>query len=179
MRQQKNKLNIVKIILCLYIFAVFAITQLPVEFTFVINFSNAQINLMPFKFLVDAINKLSIVNSNGLNIWAYTLPIFKTIVESFGYNIILFLPMGFLLPMINKKFFSFKKVFAISLISSLYIEINQLIVGVVTTTSNRCFDMDDIIANTGGGILGFLLYTIALKYTKRAFEKKINTAHEN
>ncbi|NLX77924.1 MAG: VanZ family protein [Clostridiaceae bacterium] len=53
---------------------------------------------------------------------------------------------------------SAKNVFLISLMASAGIEATQLIVMVFTFATNRCFDINDIIANTLGGLTGFMIY---------------------
>jgi Glycopeptide antibiotics resistance protein len=102
-------------------------------------------------------NKIHVVTLNGLSIKAYVLPIIKDVLKSFGFNLILFFPMGILLPMLKNKFFTFGKVLLISALSSICIEILQLITMLISATNSRCFDVDDIIANTLGGLIGFLI----------------------
>lgn len=65
-------------------------------------------------------------------------------------NILLFLPFGFFVS----KFIKINKIgsmFLVSLFASSVIETVQYYIG-------RCFDIDDIILNVAGGILGFLLF---------------------
>lgn len=77
------------------------------------------------------------------------------------YNTLLFLPLGLLLPCIkNRKFaFNFSKVIAIGFAASLLIELLQPLIG-------RVFDVDDIIMNVAGTILGYFLYK-CFSMTKR------------
>ena len=69
-------------------------------------------------------------------------------------NLILFLPLGFLASFIikNKKLIS---VFTYSLLFSTLIEVMQHIF----LTSRRA-DVDDIILNTLGGVLGYMVYKV-------------------
>lgn len=67
-------------------------------------------------------------------------------------NMIMFIPYGFLVS----YYFKLKKIYVVlllSFIASLMIEYGQLLIG-------RVFDVDDIILNVIGGLLGFLLYKI-------------------
>ncbi|WP_083939864.1 VanZ family protein [Desulfoscipio gibsoniae] len=73
-----------------------------------------------------------------------------------------FFTNGFLLPLLNKKYYSCKKIIFISFMASVCIETFQLIIMAITLTSNRCFDVDDIIANTIGGVVGFCFYSNSL-----------------
>lgn len=96
------------------------------------------LNLIPFKTMVEYLHS----NYNP-----------RIIFTNLIGNIAAFLPMGLLSPLIFKRINSFKKITWIIFISSLTIEISQYILGVGTT------DIDDIILNTLGGIVGFCLYS--------------------
>lgn len=75
------------------------------------------------------------------------------IVNFFG-NIFAFSPFGFVLPIISPKNRKFIHVFLLSFELSLSIEIIQLLFKV------GCFDVDDMLLNTIGGILGYILFFI-------------------
>lgn len=66
-------------------------------------------------------------------------------------NVLLFVPLGIFLPLIWPKLSGLKKVFVFGFFFSFFIEFMQLFTVRVT-------DIDDIIFNTLGCILGFLLY---------------------
>ncbi len=68
-------------------------------------------------------------------------------------NIIMFIPLGFLLPYIWKSFRNLKYIIFSSFIFSLSIELTQLL-------NRRTTDIDDLIMNTIGGILGFIIFKI-------------------
>jgi len=70
-------------------------------------------------------------------------------------NLIMLLPLGIYLPLLYRRLRSFGGFFTVLLISllvSLGIELLQLI------TSYRSADIDDVILNTIGGCLGFIIY---------------------
>jgi len=75
--------------------------------------------------------------------------------NSFG-NIILFVPIGFLLPAVTGWKKMWKTVVA-GISFSLLIESIQLI------TLRGCFDVDDVILNCLGTVMGFGLYCVAQK----------------
>ena len=75
--------------------------------------------------------------------------------NSFG-NIILFVPIGFLLPAVTGWKKMWKTVVA-GISFSLFIEIIQLI------TLRGCFDVDDVILNCLGTVMGFGLYCVVQK----------------
>ncbi|MYL53186.1 hypothetical protein GLW08_07520 [Pontibacillus yanchengensis] len=66
-------------------------------------------------------------------------------------NIILFMPLGFVLSLKYGRLKSVKRVGIVGLLSSLFIEVSQLFLPI------RAFDIDDIILNTLGAILGYLV----------------------
>ena len=68
-------------------------------------------------------------------------------------NIVMFVPWGLGLPLLWKKFRSFWKVTVMSLILPMSIEFIQLFVG-------RTVDVDDVILNFAGGVLGGLIYLV-------------------
>ena len=75
-------------------------------------------------------------------------------------NIIFFIPYGFLLPASFKRLRSFITIFLICFISSFFIELTQLIFCL-----GRC-QMDDLLANVLGGIIGYILFYISSKFLK-------------
>ena len=68
-------------------------------------------------------------------------------------NLLPFIPFGFLLPIAYPRIKAFFKVFLVGMFAVLFIEIFQYM------TRLGSFDIDDIILNIVGGIIGFLLYT--------------------
>ena len=79
-------------------------------------------------------------------------------------NILLFIPFGFLLPLVWKKAFRFSRVLICTLLLSTSFEIYQFL----TRTGHA--DIDDVILNTTGGLLGFFFITV---YFRRKEQKKI------
>ncbi len=101
-------------------------------------------NLIPFK----TISEFLFFNDN-----------IKVILRNIGGNIAAFLPMGFLLPLAFSKMNKYRKVFAAILAATLFIELSQFIFGVGTC------DVDDVILNFIGGIIGYKLYNFITYYT--------------
>ncbi len=74
------------------------------------------------------------------------------------FNVIMFIPFGILLPMLKKE--TFLKVLFFSFLFTLGIELIQLYYAWGQSEFQRVFDVTDIITNTFGGILGYLIYKI-------------------
>lgn len=110
------------------------------------------INLVPFK---------------GLNITYVEVFRFKYLdyfLINFVGNILIFIPIGFTMPLLwNTKA---TKVISIGFLISFYIEVCQLFL-------NRGTDVDDLILNTIGTIVGLIIYKLLNKnkYIHKFFNK--------
>lgn len=81
-------------------------------------------------------------------------------------NIIAFVPLGFLLPIVFDIKNKFRIVFLSSFFVSLVFEIIQLL------TAIGDFDVDDIILNVTGSICGYILYRVLNRWILRTEIKK-------
>jgi glycopeptide antibiotics resistance protein len=73
-------------------------------------------------------------------------------------NIALFLPLGFLLPMLTNRFNSMKRVVLLAACLSLSIETIQFFSRFIG--SLRAVDIDDVLLNTLGACLGLVVYRL-------------------
>lgn len=82
---------------------------------------------------------------------------FSMTIDSVGYiqNILLFIPFGMLCPLFTKKSYGIVYIFT-GFLFSLLIECSQLL-------NNRSSDVDDLIMNTSGAIIGYIVYKFILK----------------
>ena len=76
-------------------------------------------------------------------------------------NVVGFMPFGFFLPVISRRSRLWYNTVLLSFLFSLSIETIQLVFRVGS------FDVDDMILNTLGGILGFVCYKIVQRIRKR------------
>ena len=67
-------------------------------------------------------------------------------------NILCFIPYGFVIPILSVRCRSFGKILLLSFLASLLVESIQLV------SKLGSFDVDDIMLNTLGGILGYVLF---------------------
>lgn len=72
-------------------------------------------------------------------------------IRTYVLNIIMFMPLGFLLPLIWEKFRNIVKVFYTGLGFSLAIEICQLF-------NHRATDIDDLMMNSLGAVFGYFIW---------------------
>jgi glycopeptide antibiotics resistance protein len=76
-------------------------------------------------------------------------------------NVVAFMPFGMLIRWARNKKTGVLTAFVYSMLFSCIIEVAQLV------TKLGVFDVDDIIMNTIGGMIGYLVYVILAVYDKR------------
>ncbi len=76
-------------------------------------------------------------------------------------NVIAFMPFGYLLPLLNRKYRRFLYVLFITVLFSLTVEAVQML------THVGIFDVDDILLNTIGGGLGYILFAISYRVYRK------------
>lgn len=76
--------------------------------------------------------------------------IFHALLNILG-NVILFIPIGFIFPLILIRYRDLKRIAVLSISISLFIEFIQFFVG-------RSCDIDDLILNFVGGIIGYTIF---------------------
>lgn len=90
-------------------------------------------------------------------------------IQNLAGNIIGFIPLGFILPMLLKKFSNLKAIIITTFSISLTYEVLQLLIGLGS------FDIDDLILNTLGGIIGFCIIKVILLVFKMETQQKRNS----
>ena len=73
--------------------------------------------------------------------------------ENLFGNFVGFMPLGLLAPLIFDKIRSVRMMLLFSFLTSLAFELTQLVTGL------GMFDIDDLILNTAGGVIGYLVFT--------------------
>lgn len=110
----------------------------------IINHLNYRANLVPFHEIRENIYEIL----NNRNVTSFI---------NFAGNIVAFIPLGLMLPILfNHRKMPFSKVLFISLFVSLAFEMTQLVLSIGT------FDVDDLILNTSGGAIGYLIFRLGL-----------------
>ena len=82
-------------------------------------------------------------------------------------NILLFVPLGFLLPLIWWEMRNLKHVCITGAALSLSIEISQLL-------NNRYSDIDDLLMNIVGAMIGYGLWMVSYKIFEKTNEKAVS-----
>lgn len=141
-----KKEEFMKFIFYLYIFTMITLTiliSLPKNLKNLLQIDvNWKINTTTFLVFTHALNSLKSGN-------------YQYILINLLGNIAAFIPMGILLPMIYKK----KRLFSVvvyGFVFSMCIELSQLLLF-------RATDVDDVMLNTLGTLIGYLIYRFIIK----------------
>jgi glycopeptide antibiotics resistance protein len=141
-----NKLYIRVPAIMLFMLYMFCFLALFVFFeSHVIVFPYYRLNIVPFKTIMDYLLKYDALS-------------FKFLFNNLLGMVIAFIPFGFLMPIIHNGVKRIYHVFIASILFSLLIEVLQLV------TKRGVADIDDIILNTIGGILGFVLLNLLVRF---------------
>lgn len=103
----------------------------------------------------------------------------ETAVKQVVGNVMVFLPIGFLIPILFAKFRHFAKLVLLSFLLSVSIEMIQYLISAATHTPNRAADIDDVILNLMGGMLGFCLYRFFESFRKNIFSNLLHRLKKN
>ena len=111
-------------------------------------------NLVPFRMIYHIIKSESVI----------------VVIYQIGGNLMLLFPLGYLIPIVTNKKIDLKRIILIMFCITFCIENMQFIIGQILNFNYRCFDVDDMILNTAGGILGYIMlkktYPIVRKFIK-------------
>lgn len=80
---------------------------------------------------------------------------------SFILNVIMFIPFGVLLPLFHPAADRYGRIASLAVTASALIELAQLTLG-LTLGSRRTVDVNDLIANLAGALLGLLILRLAV-----------------
>lgn len=95
-----------------------------------------------------------------------------TAVREILGNVFIFIPVGLLLPMIFEKLRPIKNILICSFLMSLGIETIQLMESLLTHIPNHVVDIDDVILNFIGGIIGYLIFNVLQAVWKAIAKRK-------
>ncbi|MEJ9111313.1 VanZ family protein [Bacillus wiedmannii] len=149
--------ELISFLFVIYIGMVVAITLFPIPIGFSTGIENIRlsINIIPFASIIKDIGKIGITYDGDV------LFMIGLIVRNVGGNILLLMPLGFLAPIIWDKFKKIKNTILLGLAISISIELLQLIESLFSSWI-RITDIDDVICNVIGSIVGYFIYKITL-----------------
>lgn len=137
-----------------YLICAFFLTLLPLPSKeSVAAMTSSPLQLVPFQFIHDFVANTTLVLSNPST---YLLAIKQGVFLQPAFNLLLLFPFGIYLRYYFEK--SWKQTLLFFFLVSLFFELTQLsgIYGIYPR-AYRLFDVDDLLLNTLGGMLGYLL----------------------
>jgi len=138
----------------IYVISVMALTIIPLPFTR-FQLSTGDVNLIP---VLNTVKDLRVTLAHHREISEHTW-------QNLIGNIIMFIPLGIFLPILSYRYRTLINVIIIAFICSASIETIQFIERVFDVY--RYVDIDDVILNTTGAILGFvIIHSLLLKKDK-------------
>jgi glycopeptide antibiotics resistance protein len=147
-KQLSLKIELIKALFYFSVIFIYSLTLFPFPFYAYPHMERGGMNLTPFATICGLLTHLNYIVA------------LRNIVG----NILLFMPLGFSIPL-RFKVNKFWKVMLLGFFISFLVEVIQLF------TSIRSFDVDDLILNTLGAIIGFVFYRLFDKV--RPQQKKI------
>jgi len=136
----------------LYLICLAAVTIMPLPISRFRSPSAEALNLIPVLHSVKCLAKKETGVPESV----------KFCLENILGNVALFFPLGVLLPSVGNRFNAFQKIFAVAVCGSLGIEVTQLISRQMEIY--RTVDIDDVLLNTIGAILGYICYAVVRHY---------------
>ena len=120
------------------------------------SFKHATLNIMFTAYLTATLYYVTNISTIH-DVWTgavgplVLLPFNSQGIDTYLWNIALFIPLGFMLPMLNQASRKWDITLACGFFFSLTIEIFQLF-------NSRITDIDDLITNTLGTLIGYLIF---------------------
>lgn len=152
----------------LYLLTIYFLVILPLpSIDSVLNITSDKMQLIPFNFIDDFNKQLSFYS-----ISEYFKSLNNPIIRQILLNVAMFIPLG----IYSRYYFKLdlKKILLTSFVLSLFFELTQLTgLYFIYPRSYRVFDVDDLILNTMGGYIGYLItpYLTALIPSREKIDK--------
>lgn len=151
--------ELVKFLFGLYIFGLVGVTLFPLEIYFrgqSLHTFAPVINYIPFASIARDVAEVG----HGHFSTAFQI---KLLIRNVGGNFALLMPLGMIVPILWKRINSFVKATLLGFGISLSIELLQLIEGYLKIGFLRIVDVDDLILNTLGAAVGYIIYAVINK----------------
>ena len=154
--------EVINFLFVLYILMVVSVTLFPLALWIDFNMQNIKfgLNLIPFVGIINDIKQIGIAYDGD------TVFMIRLIIRNVGGNILLLMPLGVLSPIIWNKFKDFKNIVLLGFVISISIESIQFI-ELIAGGRGRTVDIDDVICNVLGVILGYFIYKFTFKIANK------------
>lgn len=102
----------------------------------------------------------------------------ENLIRNLAKNLIFLAPLGFVLPILWKKYANLKSIVIISLTSALSIELLQFLEDCFNVAYHRITQINDVILNVAGAMLGYAIYLILSQAVEKYRDKKVKLVNE-
>ncbi|WP_419882927.1 VanZ family protein [Peribacillus sp. B-H-3] len=127
------------------------------------------VNLVPIISIIRDISQIGIAYGGD------SIFMVKLILRNVGGNVLMFVPLGILAPMLWPEFRKLKSILLLGVLMSIGIEFLQFFELLVSSEMGRTVDIDDVICNTAGTIIGYVMYklitALANKYRIKSLQQ--------
>lgn len=150
--------EIINLLFAIYICLVISVTLFPLPIGFDYQYENLfrSVNIVPLVSIIENFSQVGTAYDGDV------LFMISLILRNVGGNILLLMPLGFLAPILWEKFRSYNKVTLLGLAVSISIELVQFLERFAGGWG-RVTDIDDVICNVLGVIIGYLIYNVIIK----------------
>jgi glycopeptide antibiotics resistance protein len=137
------------------------------------------INLTQFPIYMDDIQREAF---GGQNVWREMnfIPFKYEFTMASFLNIVMTIPLGFGLPFLMRA--SLKRIFIIGFLAGIILEVGQLLSALYAGYTFRFVDINDVIFNFSGTVIGFILFKAfksGFKWLVNKFNIKLNSVLEH
>jgi glycopeptide antibiotics resistance protein len=152
--------QVINFLFFMYILAVVAVTffPLPIDQRYIVDKIKTGLhqsnNFVPFKTISEVLYN----------------HYYMIALKNIGGNILLFVPLGFFIPLIWGKV-NWNRAVLLGFASSISIELTQAIISLLLGFTYRSSDVDDIILNTVGFTFGYVCFNVLIKIVSTIVEK--------
>lgn len=143
----KLKDRVIKFMFQVYISILIAVVYFPID----ISWGENKIYKVPKIYLAPIQTVIRMYENKGI----------IHVIKNIGGNLILLAPLAFFMCHYFKDIF-YKKgnIIILTIFISLFIECSQVTLSVIIPSFGRVFDINDLICNTIGGVIGYKFYKI-------------------
>jgi glycopeptide antibiotics resistance protein len=141
----------------LYILEVVAVTFFPIPIDIAATIKSGMHqnnNFIPFKTIKEVLHN----------------HYYMVALKNIGGNILLFVPLGFFIPLMWGKV-NWKRAVLLGFASSICIEVTQATISLFLGFTYRSSDVDDIVLNTVGFAFGYVCFSILVKVVSTTVKK--------
>lgn len=159
--------ELIILLFIVYIYMVISVTLFPIPIGYTMNFRSilSLVNIISLKSIIENINLVGVAYNGDI------IFMVKLIMRNVLGNVLLLMPLGFFIPILWSRFRQLKRIVLLGFTLSVLIEFLQLLQSLIGGIG-RVSDVDDVIFNVLGTIIGYYIYKLTFKLVEK-YEIKI------